>query len=216
MRDRANICPCEHHPLEIRRDGHCKCVLFVGDNYDVERAYQPRVETEDIAETRSIRERCVTVYATRWCVMSRRPKALLRRRGVLFEDVDIEADPAAARRVEVWNNGYRSVPPIVIRQIMADPTMAELEGVLLERQATVMDCTVHVTSWCFHSRRTLRWLEDHAIEAKAVDVEEDREAAQRVQEWNQGDLSVPTLDVTVRLTEPSGHALEAVLGLGTR
>jgi glutaredoxin len=148
--------------------------------------------------------------------MSKRAKSLLQRQDVPFTEIDIESDAAAARQVEAWNGGYRSVPTIVIRQIITEPTSAELEGILKAQGAVMMSCAANVTSWCAQSRRTLRWLEDQGIEAEVVDIERDAEAAQRVQGWNDGNLSVPTLDVTMRMTEPSGRALEAALGLAAR
>jgi thioredoxin reductase (NADPH) len=213
VRDRPNICPCEHHHEEIRRDGYCKCVLFVGDDYDPKVAYAPLDGSEPMTEARSIRERWVTVYLTRWCAMSRRAKSLLQSHGVPFDEVDIEADRAAARQVEAWNNGNRSVPTILIRQIITEPRTAELESVLRARGAVVTRCIANITQWCAQSRRALRWLEEQGIDAQVVDVESDPEAAERVKQWNHGNLSVPTLDVTLRMTEPTSRALEAALGL---
>lgn len=213
MQDRANICPCQHHPQEIQEDGYCKCVLFVSDDYDPEKAYAPKGGSEAMAESRSIRERWVTVYLTRWCAMSRRAKSLLQRHRIPFDEIDIETDAAAGKQVETWNKGYRSVPTITIRQIITEATIAEQESILQARGAVITECVAHVTNWCAQSRRALRWLEEQGISTQVIDIEGDPEAARRVQGWNDGNLSVPTLDVTVRMTEPSSQALEAALGL---
>ena len=63
--------------------------------------------------------------------------------------------------------------------------------------------------------RTRRFLNRHRIPYTLIDVEEDRQAAQRVMDWNRGYLSTPTLDIEGRIvTEPSGEELARLLGLG--
>jgi ferredoxin-thioredoxin reductase catalytic chain len=211
--DKANICPCQFHRGEIERDGYCKCVLFVGDDYDPVRAYSPRDQAEQIDMIRAVHEREVTVYSTSWCFVSRRTKTLLRNHGIDYRDIDIESDLSAARQVETWNDGNRSVPTIVARMILTEPWIEELASILLTPGVTVMDVKAHITRWCSHSRRTLAWLSQHDLAAEVFDIERDPKAAARVRGWNNGNLSVPTLDVTVRVTEPSSHSLERLLGL---
>jgi hypothetical protein len=47
-----------------------------------------------------------------------------------------------------------------------------------------------------------------------IDVDSDEDAAQRVQAWNGGYLSTPTLDIAGRIvTEPSDWELAQILGL---
>lgn len=163
---------------------------------------------------KSVRERQVTVYGSAWCLHSRQAKALLESHQVLYEDIDLERDPAAAKQVEAWNNGYRSVPTIVARLIVTEPPEADLERLLLTSRARLMGCTVYVTQWCPDCRRTLAWLKEQRIPCTTVDLDFDPQAAKQVQLWNKGFRSVPTLDLTLRLTEPSMEQLEAMLGLG--
>jgi ferredoxin-thioredoxin reductase catalytic chain len=214
-KDRANICPCQWHHREIREQGYCKCVLFVGDRYNPEKAYRPKEEGVTLSAIEAIRHRWVTVYLTNWCAHSRRVKAFLQQAQIPFEAVDIEADEAAAQQVEAWNRGYRSVPTVVVRLIVTEPFPPDLEALLVASQAQIMECRVYITSWCAHSRRTMAWLKERRIPFEAIDIERDREAAKRVQEWNKGFLSVPTLDITLRATEPTTDQLRAMLGLGT-
>jgi ferredoxin-thioredoxin reductase catalytic subunit/glutaredoxin len=214
QQDRDNMCPCVHHHDEILRDSHCKCVLFVGEAYDPAVAYRPQTGGEIVSAVRSIRHRTVTVYSTRWCFHSRRAKALLEKESIVFEDIDIEGDPEAALRVEEWNGGYRSVPTICTRMVITEPTIAELERILLTPGLVVEGLDVYVTNWCSQSRRTVRWMEEQRLDARVIDVERDAEAANRVQQWNDGNLSVPTLEVRLRLTEPAGEYLAQSLGLG--
>ncbi|MBM3190610.1 MAG: hypothetical protein FJZ90_18075 [Chloroflexi bacterium] len=210
--DRANICPCQHHHREIQVDGYCKCVLFVGDNYDPEVAYRPRTGTERMTTASSVRERSVTVYLTQWCAHSRRVKRLLQERGFPFTEIDIDRDPQAAALVESWNRGYRSVPTIVTRLILTEPSVTELASILLTPGAALMPCTVYVTAWCSHSRRVLAWLREQGLDANVVDIERDSAAAEKVKRWNRGFMSVPTLDVTLRQTEPATENLERAIG----
>ena len=214
--DRANICPCQHHHREIREDGYCKCVLFVGDDYDPERAYQPKGGSERMMSVQSSRQREVTVYLTQWCAHSRRVKRLLQEYNIPYTEIDIDRNAAAARQVEAWNNGFRSVPTVVTRLILKEPVTPELQSILLTPGAVIMDCQAHITSWCSHSRRALAWLREHGIETTVIDIEEDLAAAERVKAWNDGYMSVPTLDITIRQTEPSMEDLQRVLGLVVR
>ena len=55
----------------------------------------------------------VTMYTTSWCPYCSRARALLKRKSVSFEDIDIEEQPA--KRAEMLNrSGRRTVPQIFI------------------------------------------------------------------------------------------------------
>ena len=55
----------------------------------------------------------VTMYTTSWCPYCSRARALLKRKSVSFEDIDIEEQPA--KRAEMLNrSGPRTVPQIFI------------------------------------------------------------------------------------------------------
>jgi glutaredoxin 3 len=55
----------------------------------------------------------VTMYTTSWCPYCSRARALLARKGVAVEDIDIEASPD--RRAEMQSrSGRRTVPQIFI------------------------------------------------------------------------------------------------------
>jgi ferredoxin-thioredoxin reductase catalytic subunit len=211
--DKVNVCPCKFHRDEIAQDGHCKCVLYVGDQYDPVETYRPKGGSIKMDTARSVRERIIQVYGTSWCYHSRRTRNFLHDRNVPFEDIDIERDAEAAKRVEGWNRGYRSVPTIVARLILTEPSTQELASILTPPGVTRMAITIYITQWCSQSRRTVNWLRDNAVAAEIVDIERDRAAAQRVMEWNRGNQSVPTVDVTLRATEPSIESLERMLGL---
>ena len=52
----------------------------------------------------------ITMYTTAWCPDCRRAKSFMKERGVEFQEVDIEEDPAGEAIVIKANNGKRVVP----------------------------------------------------------------------------------------------------------
>jgi mycoredoxin len=62
--------------------------------------------------------------------------------------------------------------------------------------------------------RSRNYLSRHDVPYTFVDVEADADAAQRVMDWNKGNLSTPTLDIDGRIvTEPSDEELAEILRL---
>jgi glutaredoxin 3 len=55
----------------------------------------------------------VTVYSTTWCPWCDRAKALLNTRGIAYDDVNIEHEPAFRQKLVDLTGGY-TVPQIVI------------------------------------------------------------------------------------------------------
>ena len=74
----------------------------------------------------------VRMYSTTWCGDCRRSKRLLERHGVPYEEVNIEGSPEAVREVMRLNNGYRSVPTILIENgpVLVEPSDRELAQAL--------------------------------------------------------------------------------------
>ena len=72
------------------------------------------------------------MYSTTWCGDCRRSKRLLERHGVPYEEVNIEGSPEAVREVMRLNNGYRSVPTILIENgpVLVEPSDRELAQAL--------------------------------------------------------------------------------------
>jgi len=54
------------------------------------------------------------MYSTTWCPDCRRAKDFLRRRGVEFDEINIEEDPDAEDLVIEVNKGRRRVPTIKV------------------------------------------------------------------------------------------------------
>jgi glutaredoxin len=57
-------------------------------------------------------------------------------------------------------------------------------------------------------------LEEHHVPYTEINIDDDEAAAQRVEQWNRGNRTVPTVDIggTI-LTNPSPAQLRQVLGL---
>ena len=74
----------------------------------------------------------VRMYSTTWCGDCRRSKRLLDAHGVPYEEVNIEHSPDAVREVMELNNGYRSVPTILIENgpVLVEPSDRELATAL--------------------------------------------------------------------------------------
>jgi len=57
-------------------------------------------------------------------------------------------------------------------------------------------------------------LEEHHIPYTEIDIDADEDAALRVEQWNHGNRTVPTIDIDgTILTNPSPAQLRQVLGL---
>lgn len=69
-----------------------------------------------------------TVYGTTWCGGARRVRMFLDERGIPYRWVDIDADEAAARKVESLAGGCRSVPTVVWPDgsALVEPSLEEL------------------------------------------------------------------------------------------
>lgn len=55
----------------------------------------------------------VTIYTTEWCGYCRAAKQLLEQRGIGFEEVRVDSDPAFRRRLLELTGGW-TVPQVVI------------------------------------------------------------------------------------------------------
>ncbi|MFT3987999.1 glutaredoxin 3 [Aestuariivirga sp.] len=56
----------------------------------------------------------VTIYTTPWCPYCHAAKALLTRKGVSFEEIDVSGDPALREAMTTRAHGRRTVPQIFI------------------------------------------------------------------------------------------------------
>lgn len=90
---------------------------------------------------------------------------------------------------------------------LADPPVRE-EGSPWPR------ITVYGAYWCQDTARTRRFLNEHGVPYTVADVDYDPGAAQKVMDWNGGNLSTPTLEIGGRVvSEPSDEELAQILGL---
>ncbi len=56
----------------------------------------------------------ILMYTTSWCRDCRAAKKFLDERGIPYEEIDLEKDPAAAETVMRLNDGMRKVPTLDI------------------------------------------------------------------------------------------------------
>jgi mycoredoxin len=74
----------------------------------------------------------VMVYGTEWCAATQMVRRYLERMGVPYTFHDMDADPAAARRVEWWTGGYRSHPTVQVGgDLLVEPSTSELHQALV-------------------------------------------------------------------------------------
>lgn len=57
------------------------------------------------------------------------------------------------------------------------------------------DVLMYCTSWCPDCRRARAYLKEHNIEYVEIDITRDREAAQRVRGWANGNETTPTFNI---------------------
>lgn len=73
----------------------------------------------------------VTMYTNSWCPSVRMARRYLDRLGVEYTEIDIDRTPGAARQVEEWSGGYRTVPTFEIDgTIVVDFNLRQLNSAL--------------------------------------------------------------------------------------
>jgi mycoredoxin len=74
--------------------------------------------------------------------------------------------------------------------------------------------TLYSAPWCGYCRVAKRFLDEQQVPYLEINIDEDEEAAKRVEQWNNGNRIIPTLDIDrTILTNPSPTQLCHVLGL---
>jgi glutaredoxin 3 len=56
----------------------------------------------------------ITIYTTRFCSYCHAAKALLQKKGLAYDEIDVSYDPAERQRMTARANGKRTVPQIFI------------------------------------------------------------------------------------------------------
>ena len=71
----------------------------------------------------------IEVYSSLWCPFCSRAKALLERKGVAFEEIDVDRDPNLRQQMMRRAGGRRTVPQIFIdgRHVGGSDDLADLE-----------------------------------------------------------------------------------------
>ena len=74
--------------------------------------------------------------------------------------------------------------------------------------------TLYSAPWCGYCRIAKRFLDEQGVSYTEINIDEDKAAAQRVEQWNKGNRTIPTLDIDgTILTNPSPAHLRQMLGL---
>jgi mycoredoxin len=74
--------------------------------------------------------------------------------------------------------------------------------------------TLYSAPWCGYCRIAKRFLTENSVFYTEINIDEDEEAAQRVEQWNNGNRTIPTLDIDGTIfTNPTPAQLRQVLGL---
>jgi glutaredoxin 3 len=58
----------------------------------------------------------VKIYTTAFCPYCHAAKALLNKKGIAYEEIDVSYDPEERKRMTVRANGRRTVPQIFVGQ----------------------------------------------------------------------------------------------------
>jgi glutaredoxin len=75
----------------------------------------------------------VVLYCTRWCGDCQRARIWLQEHGIKYTEVDVNANPAAARKVRQWAGGNLVTPTFDINgTIVLDFDVAKLTELLLK------------------------------------------------------------------------------------
>ncbi len=71
----------------------------------------------------------IEVYSSLWCPFCSRAKALLKRKGVAYEEIDVDRDPNLRQQMMRRAGGRRTVPQIFIdgRHVGGSDDLADLE-----------------------------------------------------------------------------------------
>jgi mycoredoxin len=74
--------------------------------------------------------------------------------------------------------------------------------------------TLYSAPWCGYCRVAKRFLTENNVSYTEINIDEDEDAARRIEQWNNGNRTIPTLDIDgAILTNPSPAQLRQVLGL---
>lgn len=76
----------------------------------------------------------IVMYSVEWCPDCRRAKFFFKRKKIEVLEVDVNADKKAEEFVKGLNNGYRSVPTIILPDgsMMVEPSSEELEAKFIQ------------------------------------------------------------------------------------
>ncbi len=95
-----------------------------------------------------------------------------------------------------------------------DPAAGPLEARAADADAE-RDVLLYINVWCGDCRRAVRFLDEHDIPYRTIDIDQDADAARIVESLNRGHRSVPTILVDGEhvATEPSRAELARIFAV---
>ena len=86
---------------------------------------------EKIAWEQPRPEEDLIIYCTPWCQDCKKARVWLKERGILFKEIDISKDRAAAKRVQAWCDGHETTPTFDYKgTIIVDWDLEKLQEVM--------------------------------------------------------------------------------------
>ena len=78
----------------------------------------------------SLNPQQIVMYSVEWCPDCRRAKFFFKRKKIDVLEVDVNTDKKAEEFVKQLNNGFRSVPTIILPDgsMLVEPSAEELEA----------------------------------------------------------------------------------------
>lgn len=78
----------------------------------------------------------ITMYVRPGCPDVARARILMQQRGLAWDEVDIDADSDARRRVEQWNGGRAITPTLWIGDtLLCEPDGEDIDAALSQKSA---------------------------------------------------------------------------------
>jgi len=95
-----------------------------------------------------------------------------------------------------------------------DPAAGPIEA-RDEATGAEQDVLLYITVWCGDCRRAVRFLDEHQIPYRTIDIDQDADAAHIVELLNRGHRSTPTILIDGQhvATEPSRAELASIFGV---
>lgn len=156
----------------------------------------------------------IKFYGTDWCSDCRRAKSYLSENNIQYEFVDVDLDESATDLVQTINNGKRIIPTLIINDKPYTNPKNDVLASILGLNEGVGKVIVYGADWCPDCQRAKSYLQDKGINYQFIDVDQNKWAADKVEEINKGKRIIPTIFINEEsYTNPNNAILQDALGL---